>query len=263
MAYVRAGSETPAVTVSASSTPPRSRARPVRCRANCGSTTVPIGRPAGHLSETGAVPADFVRAHTRLAPVPFVPELRLHQADEPIALWERTEADGSTQPPPFWAFAWAGGQALARYVLDTPGLVAGHAVLDLATGSGLVAIAAARAGGQPVTANDIDPRSLAAARANAAANAVEVRAVEGDLLDTDDAYPVMLAGDVFYSRDMAARVLPFLRRAAGRGALVLVGDPGRAYLPDGLTERAVYDVPVAMSLESVPMRRTTVWQVGR
>ena len=121
----------------------------------------------------------------------------------------------------------------------------------------------ARAGGRPVTANDVDPRSLAAARANAAANAVEVRLVEGDLLDTDDAYAVVLAGDVFYSRDMAGRVLPYLRRAADRGSLVLVGDPGRAYLPAGLTERAVYDVPVAMSLESVPMRRTTVWQVGR
>ena len=114
-----------------------------------------------------------------------------------------------------------------------------------------------------MTANDVDPRSLAAARANAAANAVEVRLVEGDLLDTDDAYAVVLAGDVFYSRDMAGRVLPYLRRAADRGSLVLVGDPGRAYLPAGLTERAVYDVPVAMSLESVPMRRTTVWQVGR
>jgi predicted nicotinamide N-methyase len=215
------------------------------------------------LSETGGVPADFVRAHTRLAPVPFVPELRLHQADEPIALWERTEAAGQRQPPPFWAFAWAGGQALARHLLDDPGLVAGRSVLDLATGSGLVAIAAARAGGTPVTANDIDPLSLAAARANAAANAVELSAVEGDLLDTDPGYGVVLAGDVFYSREMAGRVLPFLRRAAGRGALVLVGDPGRAYLPDGLTERAVYQVPVPEALESVPIRRTTVWQVAR
>ena len=209
------------------------------------------------------MPDDFVRAHTRLAPVPFVPEVRLHQADEPIALWERTEAGGREQPPPFWAFAWAGGQALARYVLDAPGLVAGRAVLDLATGSGLVAIAAARAGGRPVTANDIDPLSLAAARANTAANGVEVDPVEGDLLDTDAAYGVVLAGDVFYSRAMAGRVLPFLRRAAAGGALVLVGDPGRAYLPGGLTERAVYDVPVSEALEGVPVRRTTVWEVGR
>jgi predicted nicotinamide N-methyase len=209
------------------------------------------------------VPADFVRAHTRLSPVPFVPEVLLHQADEPIALWERTEDGGAEQPPPFWAFAWAGGQALARYVLDSPGLVTGRSVLDLATGSGLVAIAAVRAGAGPVTANDIDPLSLAAVRANAGANDAAVRAVEGDLLDTDDAYGVVLAGDVFYSREMAGRVLPFLRRAAARGALVLVGDPGRAYLPGGLTERAVYDVPVSEALESVSIRRTTVWQVGR
>jgi predicted nicotinamide N-methyase len=210
------------------------------------------------------VPADFVRAHTRLAPVPFVPEVRIHQADEPIALWERTEADGGTeQPPPFWAFAWAGGQALARYVLDHPDLVAGRSVLDLATGSGLVAIAAVRAGAGPVTANDIDPRSLAAARLNAGANRAGLRCVAGDLLDTDDRYEVILAGDVFYSREMAARVLPFLRRAAGQGSLVLVGDPGRAYLPaTGLTARAAYDVPVAEQLESVPVRHTTVWQVS-
>ena len=143
------------------------------------------------------------------------------------------------------------------------GVVAGRAVLDLATGSGLVAVAAARAGGRPVTANDIDPLSLAAARANAEANAVDVRAVGGDLLDTEPAYGVVLAGDVFYSREMAGRMLPFLRRAAAAGALVLVGDPGRAYLPAGLIERATYDVPVSEALESVPMRRTTVWQVGR
>lgn len=206
---------------------------------------------------------DFVRAHTRLAPVPFLPELLLHQADEPIELWERTEAAGAQQPPPFWAFAWAGGQALARHVLDDPELVSGRAVLDLATGSGLVAVAAARAGARTVTANDIDPLALAAAEANAAANGVTVQVVEGDLLGTDDREAgVILAGDVFYSREMAGRMLPFLRRAAARGALVLVGDPGRAYLPaDGMIRRAGYDVPVIEALESVPVRHTTVWQV--
>ncbi|MEV4702518.1 50S ribosomal protein L11 methyltransferase [Actinoplanes sp. NPDC049316] len=206
--------------------------------------------------------AEFVRAHTRLAPVPFVPELVLHQAEEPIELWELTEAGGAEQPPPFWAFAWAGGQALARHVLDDPALVAGRDVLDLATGSGLVAVAAARAGARSVTANDIDPRSLAAAQANACANGVKVALIEGDLLETGYADAgVVLAGDVFYSREMAARVLPFLRAAAGRGALVLVGDPGRAYLPtQGMVRRATYDVPVNEALESVPMRRTSVWQ---
>ena len=206
---------------------------------------------------------DFVRANTRLAPVPFVPELLLHQAEEPIELWERTEVAGVEQPPPFWAFAWAGGQALARHVLDEPELVSGRAVLDLATGSGLVAVAAARAGARIVTANDIDPLALAAAAANAEANGVAVRAVEGDLLETGYAEAdVILAGDVFYSREMTGRVLPFLRRAAGRGALVLVGDPGRAYLPtDGMIRRATYDVPVIEALESVPVRRASVWQV--
>jgi predicted nicotinamide N-methyase len=136
-------------------------------------------------------------------------------------------------------------------------------VLDLATGSGLVALAAARAGARPVTANDIDPLSLAATQANAAANEITLRTVEGDLLDTKALeYAVILAGDVFYSREMAGRVLPFLRRAASRGALVLVGDPGRAYLPtDAMIKQASYDVPVSEALESVPIRHTTVWQV--
>ncbi|MBM2623110.1 methyltransferase [Actinoplanes sp. LDG1-06] len=205
---------------------------------------------------------EFIRGNTAPAPVPFVPEITLFQADEPIALWEKTEELGAEQPPPFWAFAWAGGQALARHVIDHPDLVSGRSVLDLATGSGLVAVAAAVAGARPVTANDIDPYSLAATTANAIANDVEVRTLEADILDTDDEYGVVLAGDVFYSREMAARVLPFLRRAAGRGSLVLVGDPGRAYLPDsGLIERAVHDIPVPVSLESVPTRRTKVWQL--
>ncbi|GAA0799938.1 class I SAM-dependent methyltransferase [Spirilliplanes yamanashiensis] len=204
----------------------------------------------------------FLRQYTRLAPVPLAPEVLLHQADEPIGLWEDTERGaGTQQPPPFWAFAWAGGQALARYVLDHPELVAGRTVLDLATGSGLVAIAAARAGGT-VTANDIDPLSLAATEANAAANGVRVTCAGGDLLDGPPGADVLLAGDVCYSREMTARVMPFLRRAAAGGALVLLGDPGRAYLPrEGLTARAAYDVPVTEALESTTVRHTTVWQV--
>jgi predicted nicotinamide N-methyase len=205
---------------------------------------------------------EFIQAHTALAPVPFVPEIVLHQAGEPIELWAKTEEAGTEQPPPFWAFAWAGGQALARHVLDHPDLVAGRSVLDLATGSGLVALAARRAGADPVTANDIDPLSLAAAEANAAANGLRIDTVEADLLDTTPPQGVILAGDVFYSREMAGRVLPFLHRAAGAGALVLVGDPGRAYLPSsGLIRRAGYDIPVIESLESVPVRHTTVWQL--
>jgi predicted nicotinamide N-methyase len=219
----------------------------------------PVTERNGHNRR---VLADFIRAHTRLGPVLFVPELVLYQADEPITLWERTEAGRGDQPPPFWAFAWAGGQALARYVLDAPELIRGRTVLDLATGSGLVAIAASRAGARSVTANDIDPLALAAARANAAANGVELRLVEGDLLETDDRYGMILAGDVCYSRDMSVRVLGFLRRAAARGSVVLIGDPGRAYLPaEGLTAAASYDIPVVEALESVPVRRTTVWRL--
>lgn len=206
---------------------------------------------------------EFIRTHTIPRPVPFVPEITLYQAEEPIELWEKTETErAAEQPPPFWAFAWAGGQALARHILDTPSLVADRSVLDLATGSGLVAVAAAKAGAHPVTANDIDPLSLAAATANAAANNVPLITIEADLLDTDPEEGVILAGDVFYSREMAARVLPFLRRAAARGALVLVGDPGRAYLPtERMVRQAVYEVPVEVTLESVPTRTTTIWQV--
>lgn len=208
--------------------------------------------------------AAFVRAHTRPVPVPLTPELLLHTADEPIALWEDTErVDGDPQPPPFWAFPWAGGQALARYLLDHPADLHGRRVLDLATGSGLVAIAAARAGAGHVVANDIDPLSMVAVAVNAEANGVTVHARVGDVLDTEPDADVVLAGDVCYSREMTARVLPFLHRAAGRGALVLLGDPGRAYLPTtGLRRRAGYDVPVTEALESTTVRHTTVWQVS-
>jgi predicted nicotinamide N-methyase len=196
--------------------------------------------------------------------VPLVPEVLLHQADEAIALWERTEAESATrQPPPFWAFAWAGGQALARYVLDHPALVAGRRVLDLAAGSGLVAIAAAMAGAASVTAVDIDPLSTAAVVANASANAVAVTAVRRDILDEPPEAEVVLAGDVFYSRDMAERMMEYFRRAAATGAAVLVGDPGRAYIPRaGLRELAAYEVPVVATLEDAAIKHTTVWEIS-
>ncbi|MCZ7376004.1 class I SAM-dependent methyltransferase [Micromonospora sp. WMMC250] len=206
----------------------------------------------------------FVRLHARLTPVAFVPEVRLHQADEPIGLWELTEGQFSTdRPPPFWAFAWAGGQALARYVTDHPELVAGRRVLDLASGSGLVAIAAARAGAASVRAVEVDELAVAAVALNAEANGVRVDAEFGDILDGDagDA-EVVLAGDVFYSDAMARRFLRFLLRATRAGAPVLVGDPGRAFLPqDRFDELAVYDVPVPEVLESVRVKRTTVWRL--
>ncbi|GAA2384990.1 class I SAM-dependent methyltransferase [Dactylosporangium salmoneum] len=208
--------------------------------------------------------AQFVLANTRLAPVPLTPEVRLHLADEAIELWERTEsANGEQMPPPFWAFAWAGGQALARYVLDNPALVHGRDVLDLAAGSGLVAIAAMHAGAARVTAVEIDALAVAAIGINAEANAVAVTPLLGDVLEQEPDAEVVLAGDVFYSREMTRRMLAYLRRAAGRGARVLVGDPGRAYLPkDHLTLLAEYDVPVPQTLEDAPVKRTTVWAVN-
>lgn len=207
----------------------------------------------------------FVRLHARLAPVAFVPEIRLHQADEPIGLWELTEGEfRSDQPPPFWAFAWAGGQALARYVLDHPELVAGRRVLDLAAGSGLVAIAAARAGAAHVRAVEVDPRAVAAIDLNTRANAVTAVTAElGDILDADAGdVEVVLAGDVFYSKAMADRMMRFLRRAERAGARVLVGDPDRAFLPrPAFTPLASYEVPVPPVLESVRVKNTTVWQL--
>jgi predicted nicotinamide N-methyase len=215
------------------------------------------------VSDTSAA---FVRLHARLAPVAFVPEVQLHQADEPIGLWELTEGEfRSAQPPPFWAFAWAGGQGLARYLLDHPEVVAGQRVLDLASGSGLVAIAAARIGATAVRAVEVDPRAVAAIELNAAANEVKVEATFGDILDGDagDAQ-VLLAGDVFYSEAMANRMLRFLLRAARGCARVLVGDPGRAFLPrDRFSQLTSYDVPVPPALESVRVKHTTVWELNQ
>lgn len=210
--------------------------------------------------------AAFVRRHTTVRAASAVPEVLLYQADDAITLWERTElAAGGELPPPFWAFAWAGGQAVARYLLDHPDAVRGKRVLDLAAGGGVTAIAAALAGARAVTATDIDPAALAALALNAAANGVRVDVVCADILD--DPVPdvdVVTAGDVFYSRDFAARMLAFLTRAAAGGAFVLVGDPGRAYVPrEYLTESAAYDIPTTHDLESTEIKRTRVWTLRR
>jgi predicted nicotinamide N-methyase len=206
----------------------------------------------------------FVRANTSLRPAPFVPEVRLYRADEAFALWERTEEQAGAEglPPPFWAFAWAGGQALARYVLDHPELVRGRRVLDVASGSGLVAIAAALAGAVSVRASEIDPMAVVAIGLNASANGVAVDATLDDVLDgAGEPAEVVLAGDVFYEREFAGRVLPFLDRAGRRGADIAVGDPGRAYLPStGFEVLASYDVPAIRALEDADTKRTTVWR---
>lgn len=206
----------------------------------------------------------FIQANTRLLPVPHAPELALYVADEAVALWERTEAELDTigLPPPFWAFAWAGGQALARYVLDHPELVRGKTVLDVASGSGLVGIAAARAGARQVLCCDLDPFAGAAMALNAAVNEVVVEPLIADLTGRDEGWDVVLAGDVFYERDMAAAMAAWFERLAGRGAPVLVGDPGRAYLPRAwLEELAAYQVPVTRAVEDADVKRSAVYRL--
>ncbi len=212
-------------------------------------------------------PGEIIRSGTRLGSVPLVPEIRLHQASEPMGLWHRTElAAGRTGlDPPFWAFAWAGGQALARYLLDHPEAAGGRRAIDIASGSGLVGIAAARAGAAAVTAYDIDPLAVAAITVNAAANGVAVRAVCADVLDTDGppGTDLVLVADAFYERELAGQVLRFLDRTRARGAAVLVGDFGRAYLPrHRLVPLASYDVPGLGVLEDSDIKRTTVWTLS-
>jgi predicted nicotinamide N-methyase len=199
----------------------------------------------------------FVLDQTRLTTLTLLPSIRLHLADEVIPVWEKSERDA----PPFWAFAWPGGQALARYLLDHPDLVRGKRVLDLASGSGLVAIAAAQCGAF-VVATEIDPYAIEAIKLNAAANNVRVQTHLGDVLDDRPQADVVLAGDVFYSREMAGRVLEFLARSTAE--LVLVGDPRRAYAPtEGFERVAEYDVPVNRDVEDIdviPRPSTGRWR---
>lgn len=207
----------------------------------------------------------FVLENTALIAPPHVPEIRLHLADESHALWLKTEEELAEigLPPPFWAFAWAGGQGLARYIIDNPAAVAGKRVIDIATGSGLVAIAAAKAGAAHVEANDIDPFCAAAVRLNAAANGAAVAFTEGDLVGSDEGWDVVLAGDVFYSKPMADAFFGWFSDLSARGATVIVGDPGRAYLPkDRLRALATYQVPVTRDLEDSEVKKTTVWAIA-
>jgi predicted nicotinamide N-methyase len=192
--------------------------------------------------------------------------VRLHLAEDAIVWWARMEAEaGEVLGPPFWASAWAGGQALARYILDHPEVAAGRRVLDLGAGSGLAGIAAAMTGAVAVTANDIDPYALAAITLNARANRASVAGVDDDLLDGDggDA-DLVLAGDVFYSKAMAERMMPFLERITARGARVLVGDPGRAFLPhDRLRVIASYHMPPSDAFPDAEITRIDVLQPRR
>lgn len=208
----------------------------------------------------------FIRAETRLLPVPHAPEIALHVADEATELWQRTEEELGEigLPPPFWAFAWAGGQALARYILDNPETVRGRRVLDFASGSGLVAIAAMKAGAAEVMACDIDSFAIAAMDLNAQANGVSIMPMQEDLIGQDRGWETVLAGDICYERDLAERVTDWLFTLSRRGATVLIGDPGRSYLPKDRLERLeVYEVPVTRTLEDADIKRTSVWQFRR
>ncbi|HEX7944869.1 MAG TPA: methyltransferase [Phenylobacterium sp.] len=216
------------------------------------------------IPPTPAGRRQFILDNTRLQRPPHTPELQLHLADEITPIWRMTEEalEAIGLPPPFWAFAWAGGQALARYVLDTPAVVAGKAVVDFASGSGIVAIAAAKAGAARVLAADIDGYCGQALGLNAEANGVAIDFTDADLLDAPPPpwAEVILAGDICYEKPLAERVMAWLAAARAAGATVLIGDPGRSYFPrTGLTKLAEYQVATTRELEDMEVKKTAVW----
>jgi len=216
------------------------------------------------VTEPFTDPAAFIFDNTEAVSPPLVPEIRLRLATEITPIWESTESwlDEAGVPPPFWAFCWPGGQALARHVLDRPEIVHGKRVLDLAAGSGVAAIAAARAGGI-VAANDIDAMARAVIQVNAALNGVTVSVVMGDLVGSPaGGWDVVLAGDVCYEKTPAERITGWLRTLAAAGSLVLLADPGRAYVPsEGIEPVARYRVPTSRELEDREERETTIWRL--
>ena len=210
-----------------------------------------------------ADPRAFILANTSLQSPPHTPELRLHLADEITPIWKMTEEalEELGLPPPFWAFAWAGGQAVARYLLDNPGAVAGRRVFDLATGGGIVAIAAARAGAAHVVANDVDAFCAAAVELNAEVNGVAIEVLLGDRLDGGPPEAeVIVMGDLAYEKPVAERARAWLEAARAAGRTVLIGDPGRTYFRSlGLVQLAEYQVPTTRELEDFEVKRTGVW----
>ena len=205
----------------------------------------------------------FIRDNSQLLAPPLVPEIRLHLASEVIPLWRKTEEELAKigVPPPYWAFAWAGGQALARYVLDHPELVLGKRVLDFGAGSGLVALAAAKAGAAHVIAADIDPFAIAAIARNATVNGVAIETVTDDVIGGSELFDLILVGDMCYERPLAERLMLWLKSSP---AQVLLGDPGRSYFPKtGLTQLASYSVPTTRELEDREIRETGVWRLNR
>lgn len=211
-------------------------------------------------------PEQFILANTRLLSVPLVPELSLYLAEESLPIWQKTEEElgALNVPPPYWAFAWAGGQALSRYVIDNPALVCGRSVLEIGAGSGLASIAAARAGAARVLAADIDQLALAAMALNARANGVSIETTGEDLLAASPPrFDAVLIGDLFYERPLAESVLEFVRCAQAKGADVLVGDPRRSYFPkERFIQVAQYAVPVTRELEDAEIKHSAVWRLA-
>ena len=207
--------------------------------------------------------ASFIRQHTELLSPPLVPEVKLYLAHEAIPIWQKTEDELGELglPPPFWAFAWAGGQALARYILDNPEFVKGKTVLDMASGSGLVGIAAMLAGAKSVLAADIDEFSITAIKLNAKANNCTLETTSDDLLkNAAPEVDVILVGDMFYEKTTAERCLAFLKTSK---AQIFIGDPSRSYLPkDQLQKIATYNVPVSRDLEDAEIKQTSVWKLA-
>jgi predicted nicotinamide N-methyase len=212
-------------------------------------------------------PRAFIRANTKLMPVALVPEIRLHLADAAFPIWQATEQQlgAANVPPPYWAFAWAGGQALARYLLDNAHLVAARRVLDLGAGAGIAAIAAMKAGAAHALAADTDALALAAIGLNGAANAVSVATTARDVLAAaPSGCDLVLVGDLFYERPLATRVLAFIEAARAAGPDILVGDPRRSYFPvDLFRQVAEYAVPVSRELEDAEIKQTAVWRLAR
>ena len=209
-------------------------------------------------------PRAFIEANTGWISPPHTPEIRLRLATELYSIWRMSEADLSEMgvPPPYWAFAWAGGQAVARYLLDHPAAVKGLSVLDAGSGSGLCAIAAGLAGARDITASDIDPYAVEAIALNAAEAGVSVTATTRNMVGEDAGWDVVMIGDLFYEQPLARNVEAWARRLVARGALVLAGDPGRAYLPkSGMTALATYEVKTTRELEDLEVRRTCVYRM--
>ncbi len=207
---------------------------------------------------------DFILANTALLAPPLTPQLRLHLAVEVMPLWRLTEEDLEKMgvPPPYWAFAWAGGQALARYILDNPAEVDGRAVLDFGSGSGIVAIAAAKSGAPRVCAADIDLYAAEAIALNAAANAVVIAVTTDDVIGSRGDWQVILCGDMCYEKPLTDRLLAWLTERVADGTRVLLGDPGRSYFPkSGVEKLATYRVQTTRDLEDAEIRETSVYRL--